>query len=305
MPELRQDPLSGDWVSLSGDRLTRPLTVTAAATPCPFCPGPGTEVSTEPFQVAVFDNRFPAFKEAGTSEIIVYSPDHWADLGTLDPENARVLWAAWRDRTVDLQDRRDVTEVFIFENRGRRVGATIAHPHGQLYAYPFVPPRIEREMARLAADPCPLCRVPSPDAELMATADWRVVAPYASRMPFELRLYPRRHRPDLAGPDPADSEGMALVQAILRAYDRFFGHRTALVMALYQAPAHHPARTRYHFRIDFLPIERAQDKTKYLAGSELAAGAFVGDMLPEQVAASLAPGLSAEWNRRGPRADVG
>lgn len=298
MPELRRDPLSGEWVSLSGDRLTRPLTVaTASAGSCPFCPGEDTEVGTEPFQVAVFDNRFPAFKEAGTSEIIVYSPDHWADLGTLDPKTAQVLWAAWRDRTVELGRRPDVAQVFIFENRGRRVGATIAHPHGQLYAYPFIPPRIERELAHLKEGSCPFCSQPSPDAELLSTPNWRVVAPYASRMPFELRLYPRAHRPELQPPDPSDGEGIALAQAVLRTYDRWFGHRTALVMAIYQAPARHPDRLRYHFRIDFLPIERAQDKTKYLAGSELGAGAFVGDMLPEQVAASLAPLLAAEWAR--------
>ncbi|MCL4520080.1 MAG: hypothetical protein M1415_00595 [Firmicutes bacterium] len=300
MPKLRQDPLSGDWISLSGDRQVRPLTVASDnSNPCPFCPGDHSEVGLEPFAVAVFDNRFPAFDAPGKSEIVVYSPDHWADLATLLPTHAQTVWSAWVHRTESLNARPDIHHVFIFENRGSKVGASIAHPHGQIYGYPFIPPRMVQEIDRWPQDHCPLCQQEGPDLEtrtLLTTSSWQLIAPWAARMPFQLTLYPRRHHPDLVScPLSTGYEAMAVIQAVYRAYDAWFGHRTALVLASYQAPGHVFARDRYHLRFDFLPIERGADKIKYLAGSELGMGAFVGDMLPETVARSLRPLVQAAY----------
>ncbi len=292
MPEIRRDPISGEWISLSGDRQTRPLTVSGHLLACPFCPGPTTEVGLHAFQTAVFDNRFPAFDRPGASEIVVYSPDHWADLSTLSRDHLGAVWSAWHHRTQALGGRPDVAQVFIFENRGTKVGASIAHPHGQIYGYPFVPPRMQRE-GETWPDPCPLCRDDSPklvERTLLATPDWRLVAPWAARMPFQLTLYPRAHHSDITTVDyQSGRDAMGILQVVYALYDRWFGHKTALVMALYQAPSHLFGRERYHLRFDCLPIERGPEKIKYLAGSELAMGAFVGDMLPEQVAASLRP----------------
>ncbi len=294
MPEIRQDPLSGEWISLSGDRQIRPLTVASGnAKPCPFCPGVGSEVGLEPFEVAVFDNRFPAFSAPGTSEIVVYSPSHWADLATLPATHAEAVWSAWAHRTESLNDRADVAHVFIFENRGSKVGASIAHPHGQIYGYPFLPPTMVKEIARWPEHACPLCHHQDPEfpsRTLLTTPDWLLVAPWAARMPFQLTLFPRRHHADLITcPGSTAREAMAIIQSVYQAYDAWFGHRTALVLGCYQAPAHIFNRSRYHLRFDFLPIERGSEKIKYLAGSELAMGAFVGDMLPETVARSLKP----------------
>lgn len=294
MPEIRQDPMSGDWISLSGARQTRPLTASNAnRSLCPFCPASDSEVGLEPFDVAVFDNRFPAFDSPGKSEIVVYSPNHWTDLSTLPADQAYTVWSAWQHRTHELNQRPDVAQVFIFENRGTKVGASIVHPHGQIYGYPFIAPRMEKELDHWVANQCPLCLGDGPNLEartLLTTADWQVVAPWAARMPFQLSLYPRQHFPDLLHcPEAASREGIAILQSLYRAYDRWFGHRTALVMALYQSPAHVFGRDRYHFRFDLLPIERGPEKIKYLAGSELSMNAFVGDMLPESVAQVLRP----------------
>lgn len=302
MPEIRQDPLTGAWISLSGDRQIRPLTVSAGnATPCPFCPGPGTEVGTEPFEVAVFDNRFPAFDAPGHSEIVVYAADHWADLATLPLSHAQAIWDAWCDRTQCLNRRADVAQVFVFENRGKKVGASIAHPHGQIYAYPFLPPRMVSETIRGSNSHCALCLGDGPDLgarTLLSTPDWQLIAPWAARMPFQLTLYPLKHHCDMIPiPESSAKEAMAIIQTVYQAYDAYFGHRTALVLALYQAPAHHFGREQYHLRFDFLPIERGRDKIKYLAGSELAMGAFVGDMLPETVAHRLRPLVETAFAR--------
>lgn len=297
MIRLVQDPLSGDWVSLSAARQGRPFTA-GASDACPFCPGPLAEVGTEPFQVAVFDNRYPVFDGPGTAAVVVYSPHHDDDLGWMEADHAEVVWRAWQHQSAELAKRPDVESVFIFENRGRRVGATISHPHGQIYGYPFVPPRLALELPRFAAA-CPLCGPASPEPIVLhRTRFWTVQVPQAMRMPYQVRLVPNRHRSHLEDLSVREgAEGSRLLQAVLRTYDVWFGHRTALVMALYQGPVHGEARRQYHLRWDFLPIERGDGKRKYIAGSELAMGAFVTDVLPEHVYSCLYPLFRREVER--------
>ncbi|PSR37495.1 MAG: galactose-1-phosphate uridylyltransferase, partial [Sulfobacillus thermosulfidooxidans] len=177
------------------------------------------------------------------------------------------------------------------ENRGQKVGATIAHPHGQIYAYPYIPPRLVKELPHFV-DACPLCDVRAENPLLFNGQYWRLEVPYAMRMPYEVRLVPQRHLASFVDLSEQErQEGARLMQSLIRAYDRFFGFRTALVMALYQRPT---PPVPYHFRWEFLPIDRGGGKIKYLAGSELAMEAFVVDMVPEQVQERLQPFLDRE-----------
>ncbi|WP_053958943.1 galactose-1-phosphate uridylyltransferase [Sulfobacillus thermosulfidooxidans] len=283
---LRQDPLTEEWVSLNADRQERPLTA-GQRMGCPFCPGEGTEVGTVPFDVAVFENKFPAFHAPGASEVVVYSPHHHDDLAYVSPEHATLIWHVWMDRTTLLRQDPNVQAIVVFENRGGKVGASIAHPHGQIYAYPYIPPRLQREQRQFMSV-CPLCDAHKPHGPLIAANEfWRIEVPYALRMPYQLWLVPKRHVPHIAElTDEEICEGVRMMQHIVRTYDTYFGLRTALVMALYQDVQKDSC---YHFRWDFLPIDRGSGKIKYLAGSELAMDAFVVDMTPEFVATSLEP----------------
>lgn len=294
MISLVRDPLSGDWISLSADRQTRPFTAGGSAV-CPFCPGPSADVGVETFEVAVFGNRYPVFDAPGAAEVVVYSPRHDDDLGWMGAQRGEVVWRAWEHRSNALSERPDVESVFIFENRGSRVGATIAHPHGQIYGYPFIPPRLRRELPQFARD-CPLCQMGSQEALVLhRTALWTVIVPVAMRMPYQLMLVPNRHCAQLGKLSDAEvAEGSRLLQAVLRTYDVWFGHRAALVMALYQGPVRADPEPRYHLRWEFLPIERGDGKLKYIAGSELAMEAFVTDVLPAQVHGRLRPLLVRE-----------
>ena len=288
MPFLRQDVLSGEWVSLSAERQQRPLT---EAKVCPFCRGEGTEVGTTSFDVAVFENKFPVFRDPGTAEVVVYSPRHDDDLAYLPRESAALVWEVWKERSESLRQREDVQSVFIFENRGAKVGASIAHPHGQIYAYPYWPPRLETERMHFESR-CPLC-LSSEQAgpTVFENRWWRIEVPYAMRMPFQLWLRPLRHVAHLGGLTSEEvSSGVSLMQDIVRSYDNYFGLRTALVMALYQDIT---IGATYHLRWDFMPLDRGQGQMKYLAGSELAMGAFVADMTPDFVKSELSP----VWDR--------
>ena len=161
MITLRQDVLSGDWVSMNGGRQSRPIT--HAGTVCPFCPGPEGEVGEILFDVAVFENKFPSLHHPGNAEIIVYSPDHHDDLGYMPVSRVDLIWQVWAERIRVLEQEEGTKAVFVFENRGQKAGATIAHPHGQIYAYPYIPARIAREMPRFIPN-CPLCASGHSDA---------------------------------------------------------------------------------------------------------------------------------------------
>ncbi len=291
MIRLRQDVLTGDWVAMNGDRQSRPIT--RNGTTCPFCPGPHGEVGETPFDVAVFENKFPSFHHPGNAEVVVYSPDHHDDLGYMPVSRVDLIWQVWVDRIRDLEQQEGTEAVFVFENRGQKAGATIAHPHGQIYAYPYIPARLAREVPHFAQD-CPLCASDHSGAVLLCSGNfWRLEVPAAMRMPYQVQLVPRRHIPALLEVSADErAEGVLMMQAMLRTYDRFFGLRAALVMGLNQAPVTRPP---YHLRWDFLPIDRGAGKIKYLAGSELAMGAFVVDMVPEQVRDRLGPIFDREY----------
>ncbi len=143
MSELRFEELRGEEVVYAIHRQAR--TFLPSRDHCPLCPtqpgGPQTEIPFPAFELAVFDNRFPAFEEPrGAAEVVVYTDDHDASFGTLAAARAEELMWVWRHRYAELGARADVDYVFIFENRGVEVGVTLHHPHGQIYGYPFLPP---------------------------------------------------------------------------------------------------------------------------------------------------------------------
>lgn len=291
MINLAADPLTGDWVSLADARQQRPLTAPGESG-CPFCPGPASEVGSAPFHVAVFPNRYPVFDQPGAAEVVVYSPRHDDDLGYVTPTHARLVWEVWRDRTQALAARPDVETVFVFENRGRRIGATIDHPHGQIYGYPYVPPRLAQEQ-RVPQATCLLCEM-APWAHIIAqSAHWQLAVPQAMRMPYQVLLVPRRHRGGLLALSREElANGAAMLQQAYRAYDRLMGFRASLALGVHQAGG--------HLRLECLPIERGQMRQKYLAASELAMGAFVADIPATRAAERLAAAFDAESHPPSP-----
>lgn len=283
-----KESVAPEWVSVGENRQARPLT--SGTFRCPFCPGPEGEVGSEPFTVAVFPNRFPPFENPGAAEVVVYSPRHDDDLAYVDRDHMATVVQAWTARTNELAEREDVRQVFVFENRGARVGASIAHPHGQIYGYPAVAPRLLRELSQFSAE-CPLCGDTAEDRLLLQVPGWRLLAPPVPRMPYELWLVPDGHAPMLrATPDPG-----RLLQTALRALDRRFGHRTELTWGIYQDTTRGPSS--YHWRIDILPYERGEGRFKYLAGSELQMDAFLCDVGPTTTARELKPLAEEEWGR--------
>src|SRR5438067_1733141 len=194
MSELRFNELRGEEVVYAIHRQDR--TFLPSREHCPLDPtrpgGPQTEVPFPAFEIAVFDNRFPAFEAPlGAAEVVVYTDRHDGSFATLAPDRAEALMWVWRHRYQELGAREDVEYVMIFENRGVEVGVTLHHPHGQIYGYPFVPPIAERERAadeRLGeCATCALLQSELDDGRRVLCEDESVVAhiPYAARWAFE------------------------------------------------------------------------------------------------------------------------
>jgi len=321
--ELRFNELRGEWVDYAIHRQER--TYLPARDHCPLCPtrpgGPPTEIPFPSFQIAVFDNRFPAFEPPhGAAEVVVYTDDHDASFATLPASRAEALMWVWRERYLELGARADVEYVYIFENRGVEVGVTLHHPHGQIYGYPFLPPVPALELAadeRLGGcAPCALLASELEDGRRLVYENEHVVVyvPYSARWAFEAHVVVRAHRASLLEFSAEELRSLAAaLQALTRGYDALFDRPFPYVMAVHQAPTPAPGdaaaraqsasrfadseRSRAgrapghapggHVHVELYPPLRSADKLKFLAGSEQGAGTFISDTLPEESAAKL------------------
>ena len=323
---MRQDPLTGEWVPMASHRMGR--THLPPKDQCPLCPtAPGaatSEVPASSYDVVVFENRFPSLSlrdaapdslvdgeelwperaAAGHCEVVCFTSDHDASFADLPPQRARTVVEAWADRTRHLSALPAVESVFCFENRGREIGVTLGHPHGQIYAYPYVPPRSAQHTVRSAAHHAATGRDLLGDvltAEqrsgrrvVVAGEHWTAFVPAAARWPVEVHLLPHRHVLDLAELDDAEKDELArLYPALLRRLDRFFTEEDGSPIQLpyiagwFAAPCG-PDRERARDALPRLHLQvfsvlRAPGKLKYLAGSESAQGAWISDTTPERI----------------------
>lgn len=305
LSHLRWHPLREEWVAYAAHRQER--TFLPPAEFCPLCPtrpgGPPTEIPFEDFEVAVFENRFPAFaarpgplpeilgqtaQARGACEVVVYTPEHTGSLGTLTQERRELLVRVWAQRYRELYERESVRFVMPFENRGEAVGVTLHHPHGQIYAYPFVPPVLQAEIAAFRREPVLRNLLAQAGSRYVVEEDDSVVVivPPFARFPYEVWVVPRRAQP---GPwTLEDAEVTAVARALGRVvsrYDALFARSFPYVMVLHAAPKGEEAH--FHFHVEFYPIMRGPDRLKYLAGTELGSGTFTADILPEDAAQAL------------------
>jgi UDPglucose--hexose-1-phosphate uridylyltransferase len=297
--ELRVDPLTEETTVVSGHRQER--TFLPAADQCPLCPSAPdrpSEIPAGDYDVAVFENRFPSLAGAsGRCEVVCFSSDHQASFGALPARRIRALVDVLADRTTELNARPGTEYVFCFENRGVEVGVTLHHPHGQIYGFGFVPPRVSRmlEVARThrsRTGQCVACQALAAEkadgSRIVLSGEYfTAYIPHAARWPFDLHVVPHRHVPDLPALTSAERDDLAAVarEAVVR-LDAVFDAPMPYIGSWYQAPAR-VDRDVSHLRWQLACLRRAPGKLKYLAGAESGAGAFMNDVVPEHAAALL------------------
>lgn len=219
--------------------------------------------------------------------MVVYTPEHSGSIASLSPERRELLVQVWADRYRDLYAREHIQYVMPFENRGEQMGVTLHHPHGQIYAYPWVPPILQKELEAFQQSPVLLNLLPHlhPYTVLEDEHTLACIPPYA-RYPYEVLVFPKRFHPGLWTFSQAETQSFArMLGQVVQKLDNLFHKPMPYVMALHAAPK--GAEAIFHFHVEFYPALRTADKLKYLAGTEIAAGTFAMDALPEETAKVL------------------
>lgn len=318
MSELRYNPLLGEWLATATHRQDR--TFLPPADFCPLCPTkPGsfpTEVPEPDYDIVAFENRFPSLRRepeppaigsdgiygvepsVGVCEVILYSPDHNTSLAAEPVERIYNLVRVWRHRFEELERNPSVKYVFVFENKGEAVGVTLHHPHGQIYAYPFVPPVVAKELEQTNKyfeenGLCLMCDIVEKETAfekriVTTNESFAAYIPFFARYPYEVHIASRRHLQAFTDLSVREERDLAaILKQVLAGYDRIFDRSFPYIMAIHQRPTDGRSYDHYHFHIEFYPPMRTAEKLKYLAGSEAGAGMFINDTLPEVKAAEL------------------
>jgi UDPglucose--hexose-1-phosphate uridylyltransferase len=308
--EMRLDSLTGEWISIAAARSNRAFL--PPTNECPLCPTSAGNHSEVPdnFDVAVFENKSPSFgpdllsvddekysvianlelgskrASVGRCEVVVFSPEHLGSLSQMPVSRIRTVIEAWADRTHELMNLPGVRQVFPFENRGEAIGVTLHHPHGQIYAYPYVTPRTKKLLDSIKAygpklfEETLAFEKASPRL-LIAGEHFTAYVPFAGRWPIEIHLLPNRHVQNLSQLTAEERDELASIYSkLLGALDNIYETPTPYIAAWHQAPQV-PGGENVRLQLQITSPRRAADKLKYLAGSESAMGAFIADFPPE------------------------
>lgn len=314
-PHLRWHPLREEWVVYAAHRQQRTFLPPPDFDPLSPARDPSfpTEVPAGNWEVAAFDNLFPALHPdaaespesivetapaRGVCEVVVYTQDPRGSLGALPLGHLELVVSVWAERTREIGSRPEISYVFPFENRGEVVGVTLHHPHGQIYAYPFVPPLPAREIAAQRAH---FDRHGTGLLEKLLQDELRdgrrilyegplAVAwvPVCARYAYEVWVAPRRPAATLA--DLTEAEIVDLARAlkiVLLKYDGLWNEPFPYILTVHQAPTDGVPHPESHVHFEFYPPYRARGRLKYLAGTEIGVGTFAADTLPEEKAAEL------------------
>jgi len=316
--ELRWNPILEEWVITATHRQDRtffpppdynPL---APTQPCGF----PTEIPARDYEIVVFENKFPSLQRnapetavqgselmpvlpaQGVCEVVCYTPQPDAELAILPVEKITELIHVWADRFEALEQREYIDYIYIFENKGREIGVTLAHPHGQIYAYPYIPPiplrelnaakkHFERTGRDLIGD---VLQEELADGRRIVAQNAHFVAviPFFARYAYEVHILPKSLRTAISEFTTEERRSLAeIMKTVMAKYNALWNRSMPYIMAMHQRPTDGGDWGFYRFHIEFYPPYRTPDKLKYLAGSEAGAGAFITDTLAETTAQAL------------------
>jgi UDPglucose--hexose-1-phosphate uridylyltransferase len=318
MSELRWNPVLEEWVITATERQER--TFLPPKDYCPLDPTkPGgfpTEIPRATYEIVAFENKFPSLRPRppepavtgddlypvapaqGVCEVIVYTPQHEGTLTDRSVLEIEELIYVWTDRTEELGREPYIDYVYIFENKGEVIGVTLNHPHGQIYAFPFIPPKIQRELDSAAGHHartgrCLFCDIVAEERRdgrriVFESEGFVAAVPFFARWPYEVHIWSRRHLGALPEMSAGEKRDLARVlKTMLLKYDHLWDFSLPYMMVMHQRPTDGRAHESYHWHLEFYPPYRTPTKLKYLAGVETGAGTFINDTLAEEKAAEL------------------
>ncbi|MHB1274421.1 MAG: galactose-1-phosphate uridylyltransferase [Candidatus Humimicrobiaceae bacterium] len=322
MLEQRYDPIKNQWIANATQRQGR--TFFPPKNFCPLCPTKSndnpTEIPADNYDIVVFENKFPTFsknadknlpdhfnkdyfhysksRSKGICEVVSYTPDHDLYLEDMPQKHISNLIKVWQDRYNELRQKNFIKYVLIFENKGKEIGVTLSHPHGQIYAFPYIPPIPEVELNSSRKyftkyNKCLHCEIIKREIEeksrIIFQNDYFIIfIPFYAKWPHEVHIYPIRHLGNICQLEEYEINSLARsLKELINLYNKLFNFRMPYVMIIHQNPTDNKNYDYYHFHFEFYPPYRTENKLKYMAGCELGAGTFINDTLPEEKAAEL------------------
>ncbi|MEZ5238552.1 MAG: hypothetical protein R2716_06245 [Microthrixaceae bacterium] len=293
-PDIRTDALTRARAVIVPSRQKRPNMPGEGS--CPFCPG-GLEAPEGDYEVKWFPNRWPAM-DGGRCEMVLYTPEHDLAFWELGPEGALAVVDLWAERTAALGGRPDVEYVLVFENRGPEVGATIPHPHGQIYAYAEVPPTPLRELTDGVLE-----LVDADDPLLVSErGQWRAWVPEAATWPFELLVATTAGHESLVE-EGVDRAGLAAILIdVLARLDQFAEGPMPYMLWIHQRPSGTEGFASQALHVHICPYYRSPGVPRFVASAELGGGLYFNPVDPLRAAATLReqPGDAAVATGRAP-----
>jgi UDPglucose--hexose-1-phosphate uridylyltransferase len=290
---------------------------------CPFCPG--NEHLTPPtiaesaglsaWKVRVVANKFAAFEADarhhprqhsffnsqgayGHHEVVIETPEHGTNMGQMDISGVRAILRMYQERYRALRGDPKVKLVLAFRNHGVSAGASLAHPHSQIIGTPIIPPGIRRkyEVAIRYFDDtedCIYCAVRDEELKdgrrlLLETRFLTVFHPFASQVPFETWIIPKRHNPSFANAEGHELDDLALsLRAVLGALHAALGNPDYNLI-IHTAPVEDEHKPYFLWHVEIRP------RLATPAGFELGTGVFINTAVPEETAAYFRPLVAEE-----------
>lgn len=313
-PHQRWHPLRREWVIYASHRQNRTFLPPKDYSPLAVTKSKDfpTEMPRGDYEVAVFENLFPSLNlstkdepiltvptqpSTGICEVVVFTQDPETSLGHLPVERIELILRVLAERTAEISKIDQIQYVLPFENKGVEMGVTLHHPHGQIYSYSFIPPVQERFLDSMKSfyeehdqglmENIIISEQRDGRRILLETEHIICFIPVFARYPYETWITTKRKNPFLHNMTEKEFiELAATLKKLLLKFDHLWNKPFPYLMTINQAPVkgEHPYA---HFFFQITPPYRTKDRLKYLAGTELGAGVFVNDSLPEEKAEEL------------------
>lgn len=269
----------------------------------------GRHPNTPDWQVRVVPNKYPAFQRCdgqvvveglfkhrpavGVHEVIIHSTDHYKNFGGLSHNQTSLVLQAMRHRMFELCQNSNVKHISIIVNHKPEAGASISHPHSQVLAVPIIPPIIEKEMTNFAnyskstKGKCLLCSIIEEEKKInervfFESEKFIIIAPYASRLPYELLVTPKAHLGHFW--HTTDDELNDLAKVISKAFGTYFKKlkNPPYNLMIHSAPC--GSNDIYHWHIEIIP------RITLIAGFEFASDMMINIVAPEHAVFFLVDG---------------
>jgi len=252
---------------------------------------------------AGIDELHHSVPSGGACRVLCWNERHDLTLAGLSAPQMISVAKLWCDEFTALKDKKHIAQVLIFENKGLEIGVSNLHPHGQIYATPFVTDtakRMRQAQANYARKRGSALlqqllqrteySAQAPGSLLLEEGKWfKTIVPYFARFSYESWVVPKRHINYINELNDDQLAELALMyQRQVKRYDVLFQRSSPNITLLHNAPCDDHADNPWCcFHITMQPPLREPDKLKFLAGFESGAGNIVNPLVPEIAAKQL------------------